>query len=175
MTLRIALLTGASLLTLIAAVPAMARGVPPNIHLAIKPAIMRHGVHTHFKSGTGRLQTQQFTTTATFTAAISESAVLKKKVPILAQTWYNSTTCMQPTREKWKNLTKKTQFAKISTSISTGTVTACPGTVFTFHDIDYQLLSASATQDTVTGDLNAPSFEGYNLTLIATVNVEITP
>jgi hypothetical protein len=155
------------------AVPALARTAGPSIHLATV-----HGLpmKTHMKS-TPRESISHFTQTETFSASLSVATYLKHKVTLLGDTWYLTSSCTQPTKEKWVGLPKKTLYAKVSQSTSTGTITACPGTTFTFHDIDYDLTSKktkSGDADVVSGNLIANKFDGYDLKLIATIDITFT-
>jgi hypothetical protein len=162
------LMAGAAICAL-ATAPAFAAKAP-NIHLAF------HGGTTLAKTSHHIGKTSNFTETATFSGSISTSADYKTKVVVLGETWYSSTNCTQPTKEKWKPLPKKTAYAKISQSTSTGSIGGCTGTVFTFHDINYDLTKKNAVgkTDSFTGDLVAKKFEGYNLKLIANINLAIT-
>ncbi|MEJ0047225.1 MAG: hypothetical protein WDN04_14750 [Rhodospirillales bacterium] len=175
MTLRTTLLTGVAICGLTAA-PALAHGGAPGIHLAAPHSGIQ--ATAHVKSHIRNPMIQNFTETATFTGTASASAVYKQKIVLLGETWYSSTSCTAPAanKEKWVGLPKKTKFAKVGQSTSTGTIGGCGSTIFTFHDIDYTLNKKGKTvvgkTDTVNGKLVAKKFNGYNLTLVA--NVEIT-
>jgi hypothetical protein len=163
------LMAGAAICAL-ATAPAFAASKAPNIHLAF------HGGGTLVKTSHHIGKATNFTETATFSGSISTSADYKTKVVVLGETWYDSTNCTQPTKEKWKPLPKKTTYAKLSQSTSTGSIGGCTGTVFTFHDINYDLTkkNGAGKTDTFTGDLVAKNFIGYNLKLIANLIINIT-
>jgi hypothetical protein len=172
MTLKTTLLASVALCGLMAA-PALAKGGAPNIHLAAP-----HGVQAvHVKNGVSpsyHQNTTNFTETVTFSAVLSISTYFKQKIDLLGETWYNESSCAQPTKQKWKKLPKKTKYAKVGTATSTGTIGGCGSTIFTFQDITYDLISKKAKAgktDKVSGDLVAKKFEGYNLTLVAHVDI----
>jgi len=170
MTLKTTLLASAALCGLMAA-PALARSSgAPAIHLAAP-----HGATAaHVKSLHRNPNITDFTETVTFTATLSVSTYYKDKIDLLGETWFNSTQCVQPTKQKWKGLPKKTKYAKVGKSTSTGTLGAegCPET-FTFQDITYDLVKKPAVgkTDSVAGDLVANHFEGYDLKLVATIDI----
>jgi hypothetical protein len=115
--------------------------------------------------------------TETLTATLSISTYYKEKIDLLGETWYSSTQCVQPTKQKWVGLPKTTKYAKIGHTTSTGTIAACGSDIFTFQDITYDLIKKPVlhkkkpTTDEVSGDLDAPKFEGYNLKLVAHVDI----
>jgi len=172
MTLKTILLAGVAMCGL-AAAPALARSQAPNIHLATSSAGTK--MTAHMKSKIHDPSSTNFTETATFTGTISTKADFKVKILLLGETWYSTTSCAAPTKQKWVGLPKKTLYAKVAQSTSTGTVSGCGSTVFTFYDIDYTLTTKKAVgkTDTVSGDLVAKHFEGYNLKLVAHVDLAI--
>jgi hypothetical protein len=175
MRLKTTLLASVALGGLMAA-PALARSSAPHIVLAAP-----HGVSAHVKSGvtpTYHQNTSNFTETQTFTGTIPVKEDYKKTLDLLGDTWYSTANCTEPSNEKWKKLKKKTKYATIGTTTLTGSISACPGTTFTFPTITYDLVTKptfvkgkKAPTDKVSGDLYAHDFNGYNLTLVAHVDL----
>jgi hypothetical protein len=166
------LLAGTAVCALCTA-PALARQAP-DIHLGSDTGLaMKVGAPLHYKSST-HLETLKHTTeTVTFSASISKAADYKVKTILLAETWYQGSTCTQPAVQHM-TFAKTSSAARLSHGTSTGTIAGCGSTIFTFQDLDYMLTKRDLTSDTVPGKLIAPSFNGYRLTLIFTVDVTIT-
>jgi hypothetical protein len=170
MTLKTTLLASVALCGLMAA-PALARSTAPSIHLAGHSGVP---MAAHVKSSRINPSVTHVTQTLTFTGSLSYAADFKMKVVLLGETWYSSTQCVQPTKEKWVGLPKTTLYARVTQSTSTGTIAGCTGTTFTFHDIDYELIHKKGTSDTVSGALEANHFEGYDLKLNAHIDLTLT-
>ena len=152
--------------------PALAREAP-RIHLAgIETATKMSA--PHFKSGGGSPDISNFTETTTFTGTLSEANYHKMPVMLWGETWYSSTTCLEPTREAWAG-PKTTAAARLKAGTSTGTIAACGSTVFTFHGPIYTLEARHVTSDSFASTVKARRFEGYNLTLNANTDLTITP
>jgi hypothetical protein len=164
------LLAGVSVCAM-SAVPALARDLPPNIHLSSIIAKGHPSQRPHMKTNVHDPKATNYTVTYTFTASIPKSDY-KTPITLLGETWLDS--CTQPTKQAWKKLKDKKKAAKLTTGTSTGTISSCSGTTFTFQDIIYDLTSKTATKDEVTGELIAKNFDGYNLKLNAIIDITIT-
>ena len=169
MTFSKTLLAGVSVCAM-SAVPALARDLPPNIHLSSIIAKGHPSLRPHLKSNVYDLKATNYTVTYDFTASIPQSDY-KTKITLLGETWLDS--CTQPKKQKWVKLKDKKKAAKLSTGTSTGTISTCSGT-FVFQDIIYDLTKKTAKSDEVTGSLVAKNFAGYNLTLNAIIAITIT-
>jgi hypothetical protein len=135
----------------------------------------------HLKSNIHDPSTPNYTQTATFTGSLSTATAYKVKTILLGESWVDSSSCTQPTKQKWATVTKPTK-GTLSYSSSTGMLSsgACPTTTFTFQDIDYTLKAkvkagGADITDSLTSDLIAKKFLGYNLKLVANVDLTITP
>jgi len=171
MSLTKTLLAGAAVCALCTA-PALAAA--PSIHLGgLGSAMtMKVGSNLHAKTNAANPNLPSFTQTVTFTATLSRAA--SKEVPVLlwAETWYSSASCTEPSNEKLMT-PRKTALAHISHGTSTGVISACGSTVFTFYGPVYTLEHKGKT-DAFTSDLTAKNFVGYNLKLVANTDLTIT-
>ena len=172
MSLSETLLAGSAMCALCVA-PALSREAP-DIHLASgeSPLRMKIGAALHYKTVGVRPDVQSITETVTFTGSLSFAADHNVPIMIWSTSWFNQTTCMQPAKEKLV-LPKKTAVAKISAGTTTGTISGCGSTIFTFYGPIYDL-KRRANSDAFTGALIAKKFEGYNLALIANTDLTIT-
>ena len=173
MSLTKTLFAGAALCALCTA-PALARGLAPSIHIAgIESSTnMTVGSTAHSKSNGAGPNLPSFTETVTFTGTLSQAVDHKVPVLLWAETWYSSASCTEPANEKLKT-PKATALAKISHGSSTGTISACGSTIFTFYGPVYTL-KAKGKRDAFTSDLTAKNFVGYNLKLVANTDLTIT-
>jgi hypothetical protein len=170
MTLKTTLLASVALCGLMAA-PALARSSAPGIHLAGHSGLQ---MAAHVKSNVRPPKVMHFTETVTFSATLSYATYFKMKIDLLGETWYSSTQCVQPTKQKWEDLPKTTAYAKVGHTTSTGTIAGCGSDIFTFQDITYDLIKKKGTADQVTGSLVANKFEGYDLKLNAIIDITLT-
>jgi hypothetical protein len=171
MTLKTTLLASVALCGLMAA-PALARSSAPSIHLAGHSGLQ---MAAHVKSNHRLPPIMHFTETVSFTATLSYATYFKQKIDLLGETWFNSTQCVQPTKQKWTLLPKKTTYARVGHTTSTGTIAQCGSDIFTFQDITYDLIKKKGTADQVTGSLIANRFQGYDLKLNAIIDITLTP
>jgi len=179
MTLKTTLLASVALCGLMAA-PALARSSAPNFHLAGRSSLP---LTAHVKTNAHVDKATHFTSTVTFSASLSVSEYYKQKIDLLGESWFLTTTggtCIQPTKQKWVGLPKKTTYAKVGHTAITGTTANCPDQgPFTFQTITYDLVTIPANplkkdKDTVAGNLVANNFDGYDLKLVATVDISFT-
>jgi hypothetical protein len=167
MTLAKTLLASAAVCALCTA-PALAR-VAPAIHLAgIDTALtLKVGSPAHFKTSQVHPDANEFTETVTFTGPLPAKRVATM---LWGETWYNQNTCLEPANETSK-FPRKTAVAKITKGTSTGTISTCPGTTFTFYGPVYKLRERTKS-DSFASVIGAKHFSGYNLTL--NVNTELS-
>jgi hypothetical protein len=172
MRLAQTLLAGGALCALCVA-PALSREAP-NIHVASgdSPLTMKVGGALHHKTVGANPNIQSLTETITYSSPISFAAYHNVPVLLWTESFFNQSTCMQPAKEKLV-LPKKTAVAKISVGSSTGTVSGCGTTIFTFYGAIYDL-KRRAPSDSFTGVITAKKFDGYNLTLIVNTDLTIT-
>jgi hypothetical protein len=165
------MLAGAALCALSTA-PVLASG-PPTIHLVSIPSPLRMNMslNSHFKTDIQDRKTQDFTETVTFTGALTDSADLKTPVMLWGETWYSNVNCTQPANETAKF--EKSTVAKITTTTSTGTISGCGSTIYTFYGPLYDLKVKSAKSDSFSGNVSAKKFSGYNLDLVANTDLTI--
>jgi hypothetical protein len=170
------LLAGAALTALTAATASA--GAMPSIHLAgnghakaihLKSTSMGHQ-KTHIpQQGKG----PSYTVTFTFPGSFSASTALGNPILLPHYAWYSPSTCTEPSPQKMKYT--KDSHAKIKKSSSTGSISGCTGTTFTFYGGSYTLKDKNATSDNFTGTLSVKAKNnstGYNLKLIE--NFEFT-
>jgi opacity protein-like surface antigen len=167
------LLAGAALCALCTA-PALARTAPP-IHLAgiETPLKMKPGAPGHYKTNGVHPDVPSFTETITFSGSLSKSSFKGVPVMLWGETWFDFSTCMEPTKEKGV-FPKSSPAAKIASATSTGTVSGCGSTIYTFYGPLYTLKDKKAKSDSFAGDITAKKFVGYNLDLHAITNLSIT-
>lgn len=169
------LLAGAALSALTAATATA--GAMPNIHLASNP----HAKAIHLKaSSVGHQKTRiphqgkggpSYTVTFTFSGSFSTKTALKNPIVLPAYAWYSPSTCTEPSPQKMKYT--KDSHATIKKSTSTGSISGCTGTVFTFYGGTYSLSDKKAKSDSFTGKLSVKAKNnstGYNLNLIENFN-----
>jgi hypothetical protein len=172
MSLVKTLLAGAAVCALCTA-PALAAREAPKIHLAHTDfSNITKQAAGHFKSD-GRVHPAiNFTETVSFSADVPKSDL---KMPILlwGEAWYNSSDCGVIPNQKAK-FPKTTAAASIKSGTSTGTISGCGSTVFTFYGPLYKLTDKKAKKDAFTGNITAKHFSGYNLDLVANTDVTIT-
>lgn len=175
MSLTKTLLAGVAACALCTA-PALAR-TAPDVHLGgIDTSFaMKTGSAAHIKSNGVHRDATDVTETVTFTGSLSISA--SHKVPLLlwAETWYQPSTCTQPANETGK-FPKKTKAASIKTGTSTGNISGCGSTIFTFYGPLYDLKTTMPKHgaDSFTGTVSAKNFNGYNLKLVANTDLTFT-
>jgi hypothetical protein len=172
MSLAETLLAGSAACALCVA-PALSREAP-NIHVAgvESPLRMKVGAALHHKTVEAGPDTQTLTETMTFSSSLSFAAYHNVPVFLWAEGFFNQSTCMQPKKEKIV-LPKKTAVAKISAGTTTGTISGCGNTIFTFYGAIYDLKRRAAS-DAFRGAIIAKKFDGYNVTLIVNTDLTIT-
>jgi hypothetical protein len=172
MSLAKSLLAGAAICALCTA-PALSREAP-NIHIASAdtPLTMKVGSGLHQKTSSARPDVGTFTETLTFTGSLSFVAFKKTPTMLWGETWYDPSTCAAPTNEKGK-FPRTTAIAKISTGTSTGNISGCGSTIFTFYGPIYDL-KMKAKSDSFSGVIFAKKFNKYNLTLNVNTDLTIT-
>jgi hypothetical protein len=165
MTLAKSLFAGAAFCALCTA-PALSVAAP-HMHLAgyDNLATQKAGP-VHMKSSRVHDDLTNYTETITFSYSLPQ---LKKKTMLWGETWYNGETCKAAKKESL-TVPKKTKVAKISVGTSTGSISACPGTVYTFYGPVYDLVK-SAKSDAFASVLVAKKYSGYNLTLNVNTNL----
>jgi hypothetical protein len=170
MTIKGALLAGVSICTICAG-SAFAK-TSPNVLVA-----QMHPGHAVVKTSLHSQEPTNLTSTFGVTTAISASADLKKKTK-LAATYYtflhSGTFCNEP-KQKVKLSTKKTKYAKLSTS--TETYSEGCGTPSTFYGDVYDLQTAKAKgkTDTFTSSLIGKKiYYGGTVYKKGTLNLELS-
>jgi hypothetical protein len=179
------LLSGAAISAL-AAVPAMAAGHAPNMHVAgarIASLNVKY-LGSHYKTDIrDPKKVTHVTTDFTFTGTLHESTAYKHAVTLWKEGWFTRTgttsasKCITAPNEKAKF--KKTKHAKIKAVAVTGTVsipTFCASnTGQTFYGPQYTLKDKNATSDSFTGTIvaNEKKLSGYIFTIDATTNLTI--
>lgn len=166
------LLAGAALTALTAAT-ASAGVAMPNIHLAGN----KHAKAIHLKSSSiGHQKTRipqqgkggpSYTVTLTFPGSFAISTALNNPILLPHYAWYSPASCTQPSPQKMKYT--KDKAAQIQKSTSTGSISGCTGTTFTFYGGDYTLHKKKAKSDNFTGVLSVKAKNnstGYNLKLV---------
>ena len=160
MTLAKTLLASAAVCALCTA-PALAREAPPIHSAGIDSALtLKVGSPAHFKTSQAHPDAKDFTESATFTGPLPAR---RDATLLWGETWYSPATCLEPANEK-AMFPKTTAVAKITKGTSTGTISACPGTTFTFYGPVYDL-KMRAKSDSFASVISARRFSGYNLTL----------
>jgi hypothetical protein len=174
MSLTKTLFASAALCALCTA-PALARGLAPSIHVAgIESASsMKVGAAAHSKTNAANPDRPSFTETITFTGTLSTASAHKVPILLWAETWYSSASCTQPTNEKLIT-PKTTAVARIHHGTSTGNISGCGSTIFTFYGPIYTLEKKHATSDSFQSLVTAHNFVGYNLKLVANTDLTIT-
>jgi hypothetical protein len=166
MTLAKTLLASAAVCALCTA-PALAREAPP-IHLASMDSALtlKMGSPAHFKTNVVASKLPDDTESVTFTGTLPA-----KRVPTLlwGETWYDSENCTAPANEKGI-FPKTTALAKITHGTSTGTISSCGSTIFTYYGPVYDL-KMKGKSDTFASAIKAYKFVGYNLTLNVTTDL----
>jgi len=164
------LLAGAAISAL--SIASASAGAMPEIHLA--STIGNKAIH--LKSSTiGHSKTQvrqpgkksHYTVTLTFSGNFATSTAYKNPIPLPAYTWYSSATCTEASHEKIKYT--KDSHAKIQKTTSTGSISGCTGTTFTFYGANYILKDKKASSDSFTGNLTGQT-TGYKLDLVENFN-----
>lgn len=164
------LLAGAAISAL--SIASASAGAMPEIHLA--STIGNKAIH--LKSSTiGHSKTQvrqpgkknNYTLTFTFSGNFATSTAYKNPIPLPAYTWYNSNTCTEAAKEKIKYT--KDSHAKIQKTTSTGSISGCTGTTFTFYGGNYILKDKKAASDSFTGNLTGQT-TSYKLDLVENFN-----
>ncbi len=170
MTLTKILMAGAAVGALAIALPAAAA---PNIHVASLPGNFKTKVTgaLHSKTDAGNPNATHLTQTVSFFNTLSAS---QKGVATLlwGETWYNRITCTQPSDQVFY-APKHTSHGKIAMGTSTGTISGCGSTIFTFQGPDYTLKNTTPGTDSFEADLHGRHFMGYNLLLNANTTVNI--
>lgn len=160
------LLAGAAISAL--SIASATAGAMPEVHLA---STMGNKA-IHLKSSTiGHNKTQvrqpggkgHYTVTLTFSGNFNTSTAYKNPIPLPAYTWYSPSTCTEAAKEKMKYT--KDSHAKIQKTTSTGSISGCTGTTFTFYGGNYILKDKNAKSDSFTGNLTGQT-TSYKLDLV---------
>jgi hypothetical protein len=166
MSLTKVLLAGAAISVLTAA--SAVAGAMPNIHLAgglSSKAIHMKGIHSKTRIHEPGTNAKHYTVTISFYGSFAISTAYKNPITLPFYTWYNPNNCTQPAKQKIKYT--KPSLGKIKTGTSTGTISSCGSTIFTFYGGTYTLKKKNGGSDSFTGNLTAKhTTSGYNLDLV---------
>jgi hypothetical protein len=173
MKLSMTMLAGAAVCALVTS-PAFA-AKPPMVNLAgtVANQIKMQSGASHSKTVVHDSKYVNYTTVLTFSGTIPESTFYKTPVLLWAEAWYDPSTCTEPA-QKGKVAVKST-VAKIGAGTTTGTISGCGSTTFTYYGPLYTLKSKTATSDSFTYDVIAKhTSSGYNLYLVGNTNLNIS-
>lgn len=147
-------------------------GAMPEVHLAstagnkaihLKSSTIGHN-KTNVRQPGGK---SHYTVTITFSGNFATSTAYKNPIPLPAYTWYSPATCTEATHEKITYT--KSSHAKIQKTTSTGSISGCTGTTFTFYGGNYTLKDKKASSDSFTGNLKGQT-TSYKLDLVENFN-----
>ena len=166
------LLAGAAFSALTAASATAFVGPVPNMHLAghagnkaiqLKASHHKTTIRQHSPSGT------PYTYTLTFSGSFAISSAYKNPIPLPAYTWYNPSNCTTTGKESIKY--SKDKRANITPTSSTGSISGCTGTTFTFYGGNYTLHKKKTKSDHFVGNLrDKGTTNGYNYDLVENFN-----
>ena len=148
-------------------------GAHPDIHLAsVQASKMIHlkNGFSHNKTRVHQDGKSHFTETLSFSLGLTFSTAHNNPILLPEYTWYNSSDCSQATKQKIKYT--KPSAGKIAQASSTGSISGCTGTTFTFYGGTYTLKDKKATSDSFRGDLKGQT-PSYKLSLIEGFDVSI--
>jgi hypothetical protein len=175
MSIKGILLAGASLCT-ISAGAAFAKSMP--LVAALHPGSGHATIKTPLHLGPA----QHLTSTFSVSTAVSQATDHKVKTKLAATyyTYFHSGTLCVPQKEKVVLSTKKTKYAKLSTSTETYTYSSCSGTPTVYYGDVYDLISKKTPKkpDTFVSTLKGTKihFNGgvYDIDLNLDLSVTIT-
>jgi hypothetical protein len=175
MTIKGALLASVSVCTICAGT-AFAKPTPNLVVAALHPG------HAVVKTAMHSAGGQTFTSSASVSTGVSTKADYKKKTKLGATyyTFLHSGTFCSPPKEKVVLSTKKTKYAKLSTSTETYSEGCSTPSTFYGDVYDLQTKGKVKTPDTFTSDLIGKKvvFDGTTYktgTLVLNVSVTISP